>query len=122
MECTKVNCPMQAGTPTDNCGKNCPWRTTAKTGDLISRAVAIDYLMTNMRWCDEDGYTVDDADEKRTIITDLVEGIPAVDAVPVVRCQYCKYSIDNVDHPDKACEVSFGLGPYGYCSAGERRE
>ena len=22
MECTKVNCPMQAGTPTDNCGEH----------------------------------------------------------------------------------------------------
>ena len=34
-------------------------------------------------WKDEDGYTVDDADEKRTIITDLVNGIPAIDAIPV---------------------------------------
>jgi hypothetical protein len=52
-------------------------------GDLISRAAAIDYLMTNMNWHDEDGYTVDDADEKRAIITDLVNGIPAVETVPV---------------------------------------
>lgn len=52
--------------------------------DLISRAAAIEYLMTNMGWRDEDGYEVDDADEKRAIITDLVNGIPAVDAAPVV--------------------------------------
>lgn len=52
--------------------------------DLISRAAAIEYLMTNMDWYDEDDYVVDDADEKRTIITDLVNGIPTVDAVPVV--------------------------------------
>lgn len=51
--------------------------------DLISRAAAIEYLMTNMGWHDEDGYEVDDADEKRAIITDLVNGIPAVDAIPV---------------------------------------
>lgn len=51
--------------------------------DLILRAAAVDYLMTNMGWHDEDGYEVDDADEKRAIITDLVNGIPAVDAVPV---------------------------------------
>ena len=50
---------------------------------MISRAAAIDYLMTNMGWRDEDGYEVDDADEKRAIITDLVNGIPAVNAVPV---------------------------------------
>ena len=56
---------------------------TTKNDDLISRAAAIEYLMTNMGWHDEDGYEVDDADEKRAIITDLVNGIPAVDAVPV---------------------------------------
>ena len=53
-------------------------------GELISRAAAIEYLMTNMSWHDEDGYEVDDADEKQAIITDLVNGIPAVDAKPVV--------------------------------------
>lgn len=46
MECTKVNCPMQAGTPTDNCGEDCPWRTIAKTGDLISRAAVRDVINT----------------------------------------------------------------------------
>lgn len=51
--------------------------------DLISRAAATEYLMTNMGWHDEDGYEVDDADEKRAIITDLVNGIPAVDAIQV---------------------------------------
>lgn len=50
---------------------------------MISRLAAIDYLMTNMNWHDEDGYEVDDADEKRKVITDLVNGIPAVDAIPV---------------------------------------
>lgn len=52
--------------------------------DLISRAAAIEYLMANMGWHDDDGYEVEDADVKRKIITDLVDGIPAVDAVPVV--------------------------------------
>lgn len=62
-------------------------RAVGKT-DLISRAAAIDYLMTNMGWHDEDGYEVDDADEKRAIITDLVNGIPAVDAIPVEWLRY----------------------------------
>lgn len=57
--------------------------------DLISRAAAIEYLMTNMGWHDEDGYEVDDADEKRKAITDLVNGIPAVD-VPL-RCKGCSF-------------------------------
>ena len=56
--------------------------------ELISKAAAIDYLMTNMGWRDEDGYEVDDADEKRAIITDLVNGITAVDAVPVVHARW----------------------------------
>ena len=56
--------------------------------DLISRAAAIDYLMTNMGWHDEDGYEVDDAEDKRAIITELINGIPAVDAVPVVHAHW----------------------------------
>jgi hypothetical protein len=52
--------------------------------DLISRKAAIEYLMTNMGWHDDDGYEVEDADEKRKVITDLVNGIPTVDAAPVV--------------------------------------
>lgn len=59
--------------------------------DMISRAAAIEYLMTNMGWRDEDGYEVDDADEKRAIITDLLNGVPAVDAAPVIRCASCKW-------------------------------
>lgn len=59
--------------------------------DLISRSAAIDYLITNMNWYDEDGYTVDDADEKRAIITDLVNGIPAVKTVPVVHGRWINY-------------------------------
>lgn len=56
--------------------------------DMISRKAAIKYLMTNMGWHDDDGYEVDDADEKRKIITDLVNGIPAVDAAPVVHARW----------------------------------
>ena len=51
----------------------------------INQAAAIEYLMTNMGWKDEDGYPIDDADEKRNIITDLISGIPASDVKPVVR-------------------------------------
>lgn len=81
--CTRINCPMQAGTQTERCADNCPWRTEPKSGDLISRTAAIEYLMTNMSWHDEDGYEVDDADEKRAIITGLINGVPAVCAAPV---------------------------------------
>ena len=63
--------------------------------DLISRAAAIEYLMTNMGWHDEDGYEVDDADEKRNVITDLVNGIPAVDAVPVVHARWKSYCVPH---------------------------
>lgn len=58
--------------------------------ELIQRNAAIEYLITNMGWHDEDGYEVDDADEKRKVITDLVNGIPAVDAVPVRHGRWIK--------------------------------
>ena len=60
--------------------------------DLISREAAIEYLMTNMVWHDADGYEVDDAGDKRAIITDLINGIDAVDAAPVVHARAVKQS------------------------------
>lgn len=85
--------------------------------DLISRAAAIEYLMTNMGWRDEDGYEVDDADDKRAIITDLVNGIPAVDAVPVVRCGKCKMRTDG-----GFCPVTeLYVGENFFCAAGRKR-
>lgn len=44
--------------------------------DLIDRQAAIEYLMTNMSWYEEDGYETDD-DEKRDAITDLINGVPS---------------------------------------------
>lgn len=82
--------------------------------DLISRAAAIDYLMTNMGWRDEDGYEVDDADEKCAIITDLVNGIPAVDAVPVVHGRWSKkrwiteYDWGVINHRAIVCSACKG--------------
>lgn len=46
---------------------------------VINREDTIDYLMINMNWHDEDGYPVEDADEKRAIITDLINGVPDAD-------------------------------------------
>ncbi len=46
--------------------------------DLISRQAAIDYLMTNMNWYDEDGYESDD-DYKRECITELINGVPSAE-------------------------------------------
>lgn len=43
----------------------------------------LEYLMINMGWQDEDGREVDDSDEKRAIIKDLIDGVPTIDAVPV---------------------------------------
>lgn len=46
--------------------------------DLISREEAINYLMINMGWHDEDGYPVDDWEEKKSCISDLINGVPPV--------------------------------------------
>ena len=101
---------------------------------MISRAAAIDYLMTNMGWHDEDGYEVDDADEKRAIITDLVNGIPTVEAAPVVFCKDCKYAhmtyggevkyCDRISMPDDEGYYGYALYLPGdwFCADGERRD
>lgn len=101
--------------------------------ELISKAAAIEYLMTNMGWRDEDGYEVDDADEKRAIITDLVKGIPAVDAVTVVRCKDCEYWEEGIEGEGECgcfefrdtdgVTVHMIKTPWDwYCGNGERRD
>lgn len=45
--------------------------------DYVSRQAVIDYLMVNMVWHDEDGYEVDDHDEKLKIVTNFINGIPS---------------------------------------------
>ncbi|MBR3545566.1 MAG: hypothetical protein IKN76_05805, partial [Oscillospiraceae bacterium] len=45
--------------------------------DYVSRQAVIDYLMINMGWHDEDDREIDDWDEKKPIITDLINGVPS---------------------------------------------
>ena len=54
-------------------------------GDYIEREAAIEYLTLNMGWQDEDGYPVDDWDERKAHIADLINGIHATDVRPVKR-------------------------------------
>jgi len=88
--------------------------------DLIFRKAAIEYLMTNMGWHDEDGYAVDDADEKRGIITDLVNGIPAVDVAPVIHGHWTRIHIKGkeygkVYYQHENCAPLLFESPYHYC-------
>jgi hypothetical protein len=74
--------------------------------DLISRAAAIDALKRAAYW--------QDAERK-------IAELPAVDAVPVVRCEDCKCA----EFPRMAaiCSRFYGAGGHGFfCAAGERRD
>lgn len=68
--------------------------------DLINRQDAIEYFMTNTNWHDEDGYTIEDAEEKRKLITDYFNGVPsaerqrgewALNDDQVYECKDCGY-------------------------------
>lgn len=69
------------------------------------------------------GASISSVDEDT--ILDLVDSIPTVDAVPVVRCEDCKHSRETADGRGLFCSV-WGRGwhwvqPDGFCSYGERR-
>ena len=88
VKCTKVNCPMQAGTKTDNCGENCQWRTTAKTGDLISRTASIEAIKPLLY--------------SGNCVSTLIN-MPAVDAVPVVHGRWVYEYGDPMLMPCSVC-------------------
>ena len=50
--------------------------------DLIERKDAIDYFVTNIGVVDEDGYAVDDYDERVKIWTERFSGIPSAEPGP----------------------------------------
>lgn len=80
---------------------------------LIDADALLEYLMINMGWHDENGIAVDDSDEKRAIFKDLINGLPTVDAVPVVRCKDCKcWDKSTIKHYE---DVFFGSGDTAEC-------
>ena len=90
--------------------------------DLISRQAAIEYLMTNMNWYDEDGYESDD-DYKRECITELINGVPSAQP-EIIRCKDCRYYQDNNDgYPHINCKWDANETPDAddFCSGAERR-
>lgn len=115
MECTKVNCPMQAGTKTDNCGESCPWRTTAKTGDMISRMAAIDAVLNDERI--ERNY----GDVSPEGVIKVIESLPAVNAVPVVHARWKDNGNGTISCSRCATWFQKEREPYllwcGYCGA-----
>ena len=68
---------MQAGTPTDNCGDSCPWRTTVKLDGLISRAAFRKDVQTVLN---DTACPLHIAAE----IEQIIDLAPTVDAVPVI--------------------------------------
>ena len=58
-------------------------------------------------------------------ILDLVDSVPAVDAVPVVRCKDCKYAQNDYDgfSTTVGCNMlKCATGWHSFCSYGERKE
>lgn len=104
---------------------------------LINADALLEYLMINMGWHDEDGREVDDWDEKREIIKDLIDGVPTVDAVPMVRCRDCKYycvkdfwadfrgvpilAASDVPTCNKWANTESKVDPDGFCFLAEKK-
>lgn len=90
--------------------------------DLISRAAAIEAIVFN---------------SENKFAVDVLNDVPAVDAVPVVRCAYCKHCFDMGSDPMQPydgesewyCEQfdrdtsAYEIDPYRFfCADGERRD
>lgn len=107
MECTKLNCPMQVGTVTENCGDSCPWRTTVKLADLISRAA----LLKDLSYCAPELWQ----DEEYIKVKIMKQH--AVDAAPVVHARWVHHEGGFNDHFEcTACGEAIVLtGKWRFC-------
>lgn len=106
--------------------------------DLISRAAAIDALGERpYNWTDSEAEIAEVCAWESH--KSAIENVPAVDAVPVVRCKDCKYRIVNENYGKRGymklikavCDLDTGdcfqLGRNAenddwFCADGERRE
>lgn len=52
----------------------------------------------------------------------VIQGMPTVDAVPVVRCKDCKYWRRDIDHTCKEHSLVSPMLADGFCSRGERKD
>jgi hypothetical protein len=110
--CLKYNgkaCEVGLSLP---CGEYVPHIITPleRAGDLVSRSRA--------RYEFEQYFT--DSDRLQHDCDSLLCMLPAVDAVPVVRCKDCKYNGDDEECP--LLSMFAYTSHDGFCSYGERKE
>ena len=103
--------------------------------DLITRAAALAQIKENYcDWCDHTDLCK--SCETYDCIVTIEQHVPAVDAVPVVRCRDCKHRpTENrnrngfaIEFPDEKCPCQCEDGWYNwypdddwFCADGERR-
>ena len=62
------------------------------------------------------------------VIEKILEALPTVDAVPVIRCKDCKFSMSGIDKYNERyilCQLherSYGVIDDGFCNWAERKE
>ena len=62
------------------------------------------------------------------VIEKILEALPTVDAVPVMRCKDCKFSMSGIDKYNERyilCQLherSYGVIDDGFCNWAERKE
>lgn len=106
-----------------------------KEGDLISKAATLDAIFDCFNIMESKGIYMTAA---RMIVKGVLDGVPAVDAAPVVRCKDCKhrpidyrdksgdYTGFSIEFPDDSCPCQCEDGWYNwypednwYCANGE---
>ncbi len=88
--------------------------------DAIERLGA--HLMANAQ-IDYGGTASTDIEDWKKLADMILNGVPTIDAVSVVRCKDCRYGTWDEDVEVYDCELHKGMfEPQHYCSDGERKE
>lgn len=101
-------------------------------GDLISRSALIEKCNETIEWLTGIIHRMNDAEgqmlatrEKGAFMEALreLENAPAVDAVPVVRCEDCGcYMSESDKYVEHCCLTGLPVDAGDFCSYGKRRE
>ena len=81
----------------------------------MKRLVDKDVIIKRITSIFDEGLSIEEAIE-------IIDSMPDIDAVEVVRCKDCIYNLQSIKRGNAVCDIFYGMtDQYGFCHYGEKR-